>query len=109
MVKNRAEAFDSKKMRNGEIPNSDFFNVAIRFKNLKWLKDRNCSWDVEVFKYAVRYGNMKVLNWLFENDCPYDPDLYDEDIKFGNGLNTVTFLVMQRLTTQLFKLSIVKF
>lgn len=46
------------------------FSSAVNYGHLcimKWLKDMNCEWDKDCFKYPECVDSTSVIEWLFEN------------------------------------------
>jgi hypothetical protein len=42
---------------------------------LKWAKENNCPWNIEVAKIAASNGNLEILKWIHENGCPWNASI----------------------------------
>ncbi len=59
----------------GEVLRVDLFHAAVapdcpRWDVLRWLRDRGCPWDTDVFDAAVRKCGLEVVKWMAAEGCP---------------------------------------
>ena len=63
---------------------------------MKWLRAKNCAWDITTFYQAAINGHLEILKWVKQNNCPFKFDVFLVEQVTRNGhLNVLKWLKEQ--------------